>query len=78
MFEFATGANLKCWICAARITSLAETSVHDKPSVDFSKSPLDSTTVIVIDFNAVSPSSTSVNGKSEVAYPVNVVSSVPD
>ena len=46
--------------------------------MDFSKSPLDSTTVIVIDFNAVSPSSTSVNGKSEVAYPVNVVSSVPD
>ena len=52
---------------AARITSLAETSVHDNPSVDFSKSPEDSTTVIVIDVNAESASSTSANGKSEVA-----------
>ena len=65
-FEFAAGANLKCWMCAARITSLAETSVHEEPSVDFSKSPLDSTTVIVIEVNAESPSSTSVNGKSEI------------
>ena len=43
--------------------------------MDFSRSPDDSTTVIVIDVSE-SPSA-SVNGKSDVAYPVNTVSSVP-
>ena len=44
--------------------------------MDFSRFPLDSTTVIVID--VIESPSTSVNGKSDVAYPVNTVSSVPD
>ena len=44
--------------------SFAATSVYDEPSVDFSRSPEDSTTVIVIDTKAVSPPSTSVYGKS--------------
>ena len=43
--------------------------------MDFSRSPDDSTTVIVIDVSE-SPSA-SVNGKSDVAYPVNTLSSVP-
>ena len=63
----ATGASLRCWMCAARMTSFADTSLHDEPSVDFSRSPADSTTVMVIDIRAVSAPSTSVYGKSATA-----------
>ena len=63
----ATGASLRCWMWALRMMSFAATSVYDEPSVDFSRSPEDSTTVIVIDIRAVSPPSTSVYGKSATA-----------
>ena len=45
--------------------------------MDTSKVPDDSSTVIVIEVNAVSPVSTSANGKSAITKPVKVVSSVP-
>ena len=61
------GANLRCWMLALRMTSLATTSAQLDPSADDSRSPLDSTTVIVIEIRAESSPSTSVNGKSETA-----------